>query len=125
MSVRRLSAAPISSAASTLQRRGLSGWKMRPIAQAPRSTASRASSSVVRPQILVPVMRSMAADASAAAAWRPRAARYRGLGKREGQVAPAAASAGRLRAAGGSADAGWTLVELDVRRLHLVAAVVL
>src|SRR5438067_8315825 len=56
ISARRLSALPISSAAAGSHARGLSGWKIRPIAQAPASAASRASSSRVTPQTLTRVM---------------------------------------------------------------------
>ena len=48
----RLSAAPISAATSGSQKRGLSGWWLSPIAQAPRRAASRPSSRFVMPQNL-------------------------------------------------------------------------
>ena len=56
ISTRRLSAAPISTAAAGSHARGLSGWKIIPIAQAPCDAASSASVTFVTPQIFTFVL---------------------------------------------------------------------
>src|SRR6188508_1326333 len=55
-SSRRFSAAPISTAAAGSHARGLSGWKIIPIAHAPCETASSASGRLVTPQIFTFVL---------------------------------------------------------------------
>src|SRR5262245_60818401 len=114
-SARRWSCAPIASASSTSQARGLPRQRIIPSAQAPRAAACWASSSIVRPQIFTRVM---------ARLWsQTRGLTQRGLtpswSLRE-QPAAAALVAGR-----GAVRVGRPLRELDGNGLLVLPAVVL